>query len=55
MVDGGWNVGILRRFVAEERECSVHGGERWHEGRVVDVQELEPDTAVRLVRRNAVR
>lgn len=39
----------------QERECSVHGGERWHEGRVVDVQELEPDTAVRLVRRNAVR
>ncbi|KAG0410333.1 hypothetical protein HPB47_012545 [Ixodes persulcatus] len=32
----------------QERECSVHGGERWHEGRVVDVQELEPDTAVRL-------
>ncbi|CAN7999670.1 unnamed protein product [Ixodes hexagonus] len=39
----------------EERERSVHGGERWHDGRVVDVQELEPDTAVRLVRRNAVR
>lgn len=40
----------------EERERSIHGGgERWHEGRVVEAQELEPETAVRLVRRNAVR
>uniref|UniRef100_A0A1E1XC42 Bifunctional lysine-specific demethylase and histidyl-hydroxylase n=1 Tax=Amblyomma aureolatum TaxID=187763 RepID=A0A1E1XC42_9ACAR len=39
----------------EERRRSVHSGERWHCGQVVDAQELDPDTQVRLARRNAVR
>lgn len=39
----------------EERRRSVHSGERWHRGQVVHVKELDPDTEVRLARRNAVR
>uniref|UniRef100_A0A131XLL6 Bifunctional lysine-specific demethylase and histidyl-hydroxylase n=1 Tax=Hyalomma excavatum TaxID=257692 RepID=A0A131XLL6_9ACAR len=39
----------------EERRRSVHSGERWRRGQVVHVKELDPDTEVRLARRNAVR
>ncbi|XP_075555979.1 bifunctional lysine-specific demethylase and histidyl-hydroxylase NO66-like [Dermacentor variabilis] len=39
----------------EERRRSVHTGEHWRCGQVVNVQELDPDVQVRLARRNAVR
>lgn len=39
----------------EERRRSVHVGEQWQGGRVVNAQEIEPDTQLRLARRNAVR
>ncbi|KAH9499620.1 Ribosomal oxygenase 1 [Bulinus truncatus] len=41
-----------------EKSCSIHGsGERWEPNlkRVVGVSELQPDTAIKLIRRHAVR
>jgi lysine-specific demethylase/histidyl-hydroxylase NO66 len=45
-------------FTQSERSRSIHGhGEKWNEekNRVEDIAEMEPDTAIKLIRRNCLR
>ncbi|XP_064484530.1 bifunctional lysine-specific demethylase and histidyl-hydroxylase NO66-like [Ornithodoros turicata] len=39
----------------DDKRCSIHEGELWEDGRVVNAQELDPDAEVRLLRKTAVR
>ena len=47
---------IFVLFFLEEKKCSIYGtGARWDDGEVVDAVSIDENTALRLVRKEAIR